>query len=315
MTRVCTALLLTAGGLLAGCPSATDEVRAISPSEDGGVIDDAGTGTARASVVTTTTIPIPEASALARRGDRFYAVGDHTAEVVTFGIAADGTFVDVVAHDLTKQTTVGSHGSQWEGVAVDDEGKVVVLSEDGEVIVFDAKLEKRVGGAPIDVAAVRKTIGGADDNNSQGEGIVLLGHGHVLVANEKLPPALVELGPAGEAPLGFTRGAAVGAFEAPSKLVPLAWWPFADLAALPDVSDLALAPDGSLWALTQEGRRLVRLEDRIAPGTPAVKGVQRVELPAELKTAEGLAFAGRDLVIATDLKLGLPNLFRLGVSP
>ena len=114
--------------------------------------------------------------------------------------------------------------------------------------------------------------------NTRGEGLLLLGRGHVLVAKQSDDPGLIEFGPRGDPPdrRRARHGPAPPSFQRPddaavSELVPLAVWPLGrDTAdALPTINDLALGPDGRVYALSSHTRVIARLERDLTPGERA----------------------------------------------
>ena len=142
----------------------------------------------------------------------------------------------------------------------------------------------------------------ADPGGSRGEGAVVLANGHLLIAKEKDPAALIEFGPAGEAAGGF-RAAAVeggaalpGGFAWPVKpgeqsFVLLAWWaPDRALArACHDLSDLEVGPDGSLYVLSDKSQSVARVGD-LDPRAGIATAGATWELPHLDGKPEGLAF-------------------------
>ena len=121
----------------------------------------------------------------------------------------------------------------------------------------------------------------ADPAGSRGEGAVFLPEGHLLVAKEKDPSALIEFGPPGAQPLGLARGGALSAGAAweiepgDHRYVALAaWWPDKPLRkACRDFSDLEIGPDGHLYLLSDKSDSIARLSD-LAPtgGTVSARG-------------------------------------------
>ncbi|HEY4753262.1 MAG TPA: hypothetical protein VIH37_08260, partial [Candidatus Limnocylindrales bacterium] len=148
---------------------------------------------------------------------------------------------------------------QIEAVCADGAGRVLVLQESPSRAELVDPLARRVLAsielaAPGGDAVARSWV---DADGSHGEGAVCLPDGHLLVAKEKDPPALIEFGPGGARPLGWRRGGALGAGEAwpvepgDHRYVPLAvWQPDAALeVACRDFSDLEVGPDGHLYLL------------------------------------------------------------------
>lgn len=156
----------------------------------------------------------------------------------------------------------------------------------------------------------------ADPVGSRGEGAVFLPGGHVLVAKEKDPAALIEFGPPGSEPLGLARGGALAA-GAPwdigagdhAYVARAVWWPDKALRkACRDFSDLEIGPDGRLYALSDKSGSIARLSDLPAAGG-AVTAMATWQLGDLDGKPEGLAFTpnGRALV-ALDTRKARHNL-------
>ena len=207
---------------------------------------------------------------------------------------------------------------QIEAVCADGAGRVLVLQESPSRAELVDPLARRVLAsielaAPGGDAVARSWV---DADGSHGEGAVCLPDGHLLVAKEKDPPALIEFGPGGARPLGWRRGGALGPGEAwpvepgDHRYVPLAvWQPDAALeAACRDFSDLEVGPDGHLYLLSDQSGSIARLAD-LAPsgGTATAPAVWRLR---GLKgKPEGLAFtrSGR-AIVALDTPKARENL-------
>lgn len=255
------------------------------------------------------TIPLREVSGLARRGDTFVAIGDRSTALVTFQL--DGSkLANVVTHRPLPKA--GADGSQFEAVAFDGRGGVVALAETGNLTILDEACENVVGSTDLDWKTAEEMLGVDLDANSLGEGLVVLDASHVLVALEKSPSALVEFGPAGDAPRGFVPDAmaAETAFEPPAKLVALASFRIED-SATPDLSEITVGPDGALWGLSQQGKAIVRFERTLKPTESRATVKRVVPIPGSLVGAEGLSFAGDRPVVARDRSAEKQNLFVL----
>jgi hypothetical protein len=145
----------------------------------------------------------------------------------------------------------------------------------------------------------------ADASSSHGEGAVLLPEGHLLVAKEKDPAALIEFGPPGASALGLSRGGALASGVAwpvepgDHRYVALAtWWPDQALStACADFSDLEVGPDGHLYVLSDKSGSIARLTD-LPPGGGTVAARATWRLGDIDGKPEGLAFTpnGRALV-------------------
>jgi hypothetical protein len=145
----------------------------------------------------------------------------------------------------------------------------------------------------------------ADPGGSHGEGAVFLPDGHLLVAKEKDPLALLEFGPPGAAPMGLSQGGALAPGEAWSigpgdhRFVPMAIWrPDKALEkACEDFSDLEVGPDGHLYLLSDKSDSIARLSD-LPAGGGTVTALATWRLGELDGKPEGLAFTpnGRAIV-------------------
>jgi uncharacterized protein YjiK len=148
---------------------------------------------------------------------------------------------------------------------------------------------------------------------------VLLPGGHLLVAKEKDPAALVEFGPRGARSRGFRRGSALRAGArwpiAPGahRYVALAaWWPDKALRkACDDLSDLEVGPDGRLYVLSDKSASIARLDD-LAPGGGRAALVASWRLRGLDGKPEGLAFTAKGrAIVALDTRKARDNLVLL----
>jgi hypothetical protein len=107
--------------------------------------------------------------------------------------------------------------------------------------------------------------------------MVLLPGGHLLVAKEKKPATLIELGPPQSRSRGLVRGGALADGErwlikkGNHRFIALAiWFPDKTLAkTCADFSDLEIGPDGCLYLLSDKSATIARLDDLPAGGGTA----------------------------------------------
>lgn len=255
-------------------------------------------------------IPVTEASGLAlrRHAGRTHvlAIGDHDATLAV-GVydpdAGDGLggLRDWQRHDLggLDGWARAPGGSQFEAIACDAIGTVVLMREDpAELVVVDAPAGRVRSRLDLVVPAWSALAGKWDDPASRGEGLVLLRGGRVLVAKEKKPRALVEFGPPGTSPRGVGLDDLLGpdeGWEVPAevtRLHALAVWPLKKdaKATLGDIS--ALACDGdSLWMLSDKSEALagMALTGSLVRGGGPVRTLDRVvRLPKAAVKPEGV---------------------------
>lgn len=253
-------------------------------------------------------LPLTEVSGLASRDGRFVAVGDHSSTVVTFGLDHDKV-TDVQKHKPLPKA--GGSGSQFEAVTFDGAGSVVVLSETGRVVTLSDDCETELASTDLDWTSANPLVDGHVNINSLGEGVVVIEKNHLLVALEKSPSAIVEFGPDGDAPRGYLADETHGdAFAPPAKLVALKAWKVDDGNA-PDLSELTVGPDHALWALSQQGKAIVRFERNLRADEDRASVKSHVRIPSDLEGAEGLTFVGTTPVVARDRQGTSKNLYVL----
>jgi hypothetical protein len=156
----------------------------------------------------------------------------------------------------------------------------------------------------------------SDPEGSRGEGAVLLPGGHLLVAKEKDPAALVEFGPRGSRSRGLLRGGALaGGARWPiargdHRYVALAVWrPDPALTkACSDFSDLEVGPDGWLYLLSDQAATIARLAP-LPPGGGRATPAAAWRLRGLDGKPEGLAFTPRGrAIVALDTRKARENL-------
>jgi uncharacterized protein YjiK len=218
-----------------------------------------------------------------------------------------------------KKVTINTGpGSQWEGVATDSKGRFFILEESpGAVYVIDSARKHLTQTITLDYKQEGLRAGGFEEN-SLGEGIALLQKGHILILKEKSPAMLIEFGPEGDDPIGVSPETLIAKREAfqlsdgeTIKYKPLKWWRFTDKSKsfMQDLSELAVGPEGVLYALSDESNRLARLESRLPVKEDKVNIKEYWDLPKAMEHPEALTFVGGAPVIGVDTKDGKENLF------
>jgi hypothetical protein len=236
------------------------------------------------------TLGLPETSALtmcSRSGGspRLLAVGDEDFAVVSAEVDDGGTLVRTWRDDLRpvlRHTAIGLRsGAGFEGVASDKDGTIVLLQEEqARMLVFAPDLSRLlhtiVLAVPVDNPVLNPAWRRAP--NSRGEGLLLLQRGHVLIAKERDAPCLIEFGPPGDQPIGVSADTVLAPdepFQRPdattTEWVPLAVWQLSGptAATLPTINDLALGPDGRVYAISGHAQVIARMEQRLTPGERA----------------------------------------------
>lgn len=214
-------------------------------------------------------------------------------------------------------------GSQWEAADGDASGRVFILQEDPAVVfVLNPEMDELV----CRIELISRTPDGDDlglgeSPNSQGEGLVLLRNGHVLIAKEKDPPVLMEYGPNEERPEGVAPDllfATSDEFPLPAnrrtQFGLLTVWRLSGSAEaeIKDISDIAVGPDEGLYLLSDESRCIAQLERTLDPEQEHLGVVSLWHLPSELEQPEGLVVTDeRTPLVAIDSGDRVRNLFVL----
>src|SRR6516164_2036551 len=142
------------------------------------------------------------------------AVGDRAAKIAWFSLSgSEEVRIDWHTKSIAKLSgsELPKHDPQIEAVCADGGGRVLLLQETpARVELIDLKALEAVASIDL-VVEGRDEIARAwsDPNGSRGEGVVLLPGGHLLVAKEKKPAALIEFGPPDSSSRGLARGGAL----------------------------------------------------------------------------------------------------------
>ena len=271
-------------------------------------------------------VPLREVSGIClRRGPAneltLLAIGDRAALVAWFVQPNDDMASldwQTVGIDRLEGTRLPVDDPNIEAVCADGAGRVLLLQESPpRTELIDPLAHRVVASISLDIPGRDElSRSWADPAGSHGEGAVFLPGGHLLVAKEKDPPALIEFGPPGAAPVGLARGGALPPGEAwpidpgDHRYVAIGtWWPDEGLlGACADFSDLEVGPDGRLYLLSDKSDSIARLAD-LSPGGGAASALATWRLGSMKGKPEGLAFTpnGRALV-ALDTRKARHNL-------
>src|SRR6516164_7633741 len=232
-------------------------------------------------------VPLREVSGICLRRGRnsrmfLIAVGDRVAKIAWFSLSrSDRGRIDWHTSSIAKLSgsKLPKRNPQIEAVCADGGGRVLLLQETPpRVELIDPKALEAVASIDLEVEG-RGTIARAwsDPKGSRGEGAVLLPGGHLLVAKEKKPAALIEFGPPHSRSRGLVRGGALANGErwpikkGRHRFVALAiWLPDKSLAkTCTDFSDLEIGPDGCLYLLSDKSSTIARLDELSAGGGTA----------------------------------------------
>lgn len=290
-----------------------------------------------------TALPLTEISAFALRqgeaGAELIVVGDEDFGVLCVPLSDDGQLGESERCDLWRKlpmdVVASSDGSQFEGVACDGEGRVLVLQEGpGRVLVLSRRLDTLLHTIRLIVDPDEPDFGEKwhDDDNARGEGMLLLRDGHLLIAKQRKPIRLIEFGPPGADPLGISPDTLLptdAPYDVPSgdgeaELAVLASWRLADGEdedAFESINDLACDADGRLFLLSSRTRRIACIEEALGADEERARFAQVWDLPdgtpgGEDDRPEALAlpFEGAALVGIDTKKPGDNVAFVRGVS-
>jgi len=310
--------------LLIACAAACSS----SSAEDDTTVAEAPLTTIRLEVAQSSKLPLKEVSGLGARkidGKQSYlAIGDSSSVVVTFDLDEAGKVKSPQKKNLA--SLFGAGPSQFEAVAGDGAGKVFVLNEgEGTISVLTKDLGRIEHTIKLTIPEDHDLYSAWDrDENSRAEGMVLLKNGHILIAKEKGPAALIEFATKRSQPAGYKAELALGdrAFDVPrgesSELVPVAYWELKASAArvIGDISDLAIDGEGRLLLLTDQGRAIVRVERELSPEEGKIDAKDVFELPCAVDKPAGLVFAnGKPIVAIDNQDDAIDSVFSFGALP
>ena len=276
------------------------------------------TKTKRLRVQRVLDVPLREVSGICLRRDRggrmsLMAVGDRGTHVAWVDLPAGDDWSDewrTADVSRLQGSELPKDDPQLEAICADGAGHVLLLQETpARAELVDLEGSCVIASITLDIEGDSELAESwCDEDCSHGEGAVLLRGGHLLVAKEKHPAALVEFGARGARSQGFARGSALAAGAAwPIKrgehaFVALAvWYPDKALRkACPDFSDLEIGPDGRLYLLSDKSAAIARLED-LAPGDGDAMLAACWELADVGGKPEGLTFSATgQAIIALD---------------
>jgi hypothetical protein len=297
-----------------------------------------GTDDHRLRVRSTLHVPLREVSGICLRRCRrnqmvLIAVGDRAATLAwapmprTDGPSRRGKHASFDWRTANIARLPGSSlpakNPQIEAVCADGGGRVLLLQETpprAELVDLNAL---RVVASIDLVIEGRSELARSwnDPDCSRGEGAVLLRGGHLLVAKEKHPAALIEFGPAGSRSRGYStrtvlaEGARWPVKPGRHRFVALAVWrPDKALrTCCDDFSDLEIGPDGRLYLLSDKSATISRLGTlRPGGGAASVRAAAWYLEDIDGAKPEGLSFdADGGAIVALDKRKRRNNLVLL----
>jgi hypothetical protein len=256
---------------------------------------------------TRTALPLTEISAFALRqgadGREVVAVADDDFGILRVPFDGGGSLGEVDRCDAWRSLPVdvlaASEGSEFEGVACDGDGRVLLLQEGpSRVLVLSPALDRLLQTIQLTVEPDEPGFGKKwhKDDNARGEALLLMRDGHLLVAKQRKPIRLIEFGPASDDPLGVSPDTlladgepfAVPAGEAAASYVVLASWGLAGVAKddFESVNDIAADADGRLFVLSSRSRRIACIQERLRPDEEQAAVTRVWDLPGEVPGGE-----------------------------
>jgi len=215
-----------------------------------------------------------------------------------------------------------SDKSQWEAIATSKDHILILREYPSDIFVFSKNFKGLVQTITLNVPDSHAIFSDWDSQpNSRGEGMVLLKSGHILVVKEKKPVQLIEFGPKNAVASGYKRGDGVGVedyfpLQAGEyvNFFPLKHWDVESQSRdlIPDVSDLAIGPDGNLYALSDQNTGIAAIQNVLSPTEDTFKVEFYWNLPKGIKKPEGLVINENfEPIVASDLPKIKRNLFHL----
>jgi uncharacterized protein YjiK len=261
-------------------------------------------------------VPVPELSGLAVTGTvggplQLLAIGDRKSVLARATLTDEPLLWNVV--DL-ERTGLGHDRPQFEAISATADGTILLLCEDPPVVVAlrpDDSQVDRMALFPGDRGLLADVF---DKSSSSGEGLLPLSDGRLLVAKEKDPPLLVEFGPRRADAAGVLPDSLFDSTErlalTDGGLHALAAW---KVGGVDDISDLAF-PDGVLYCLSDQSRRVVTVELPLEPDSHRARVRESWELRVPKRRGEpdgkpeGLVVVDGSLIVGLDTESPRANL-------
>lgn len=275
-------------------------------------------------IVARENLPLKEISGMAKfredGKDKVVLIGDDKAKVYWLDEGLEQSFKDRMIDRFSLCQTddfdecdrmMKKITKNWEAIAADGANQFFLLQEHTQsVVVMNRDLSSFVHVLHYNFAdafdhAVSK---GARKirKNALGEGMILMKNGHVLLAKENFPVALVEFGPDGDDALGLNPSSLLSEGESfhfqsddfHQRLVPLHSWTLATHGKC-DISELALDKENQLLALSEDCLTIYRYKTLELSVEPKPSDV--FILPGEIRSPEGLVVLGDEWLVGSDV--------------
>lgn len=289
----------------------------------------------RLRILRTFSAPLREISGLSRAGQHIFAVGDNSPQLGIFNFSENKLQIDKIVdftaplrenyflcarvHNSICRSLARAIEQQWEGLYYDAASDTVQILQEstGSIFVFDRNLDRILQHTVLDFFPEPRAIP-TRDGNSLGEGFLPLANGHVLVAKEKFPTAIIEFGAHQHQPQGYHPQRPVprrAVTAAQRTLSPLHHWHLpVDVDKDCDLSDIAAAENGELYGLSQTCGRIFHFA-ALDPREEYLQIVQSWQLSHKIKTPEALAIiAAQVFLVASDVKTARHNLWLLATD-
>ncbi len=203
--------------------------------------------------------------------------------------------------------------TNWEAIATDAQGNIYILQEN-PVLVYklSSDLGKVLGVVrprfeDVFEANQQDLLSLEIEQNSLGEGMVLLGNGRILISKEKYPSYLIEFGKEtsqaekqSSLSLEFPQEAVDSGFENSIDIIdfrPISVWNFSSSSKC-DISDLSVF-QGQLYVLSEKCN-LITVLSSLSRKSENVEPLRFIPLPRALSQVESLSMKGAQYFIGSD---------------
>ena len=261
-------------------------------------------------------VPLQEVSGIARFDDKLYVVGDSVAElaIIDFSTMQVLKQIDfsnllrerfslcIAAQNNTCSDILKTLGTQWEGIYVNDGGVALLQENTGSVYVFDLRITKLKEHILLDYRT-DNTDAQQENDNSLGEGVMLLGDGSILIAKEKFPTAIMEFAVQRQSDrAGIIR----------KEMQATHTWKLASEGKQCDLSDITRDPNsGRIYGISQICRSIYKFK-ALAKDSDELTVEQRWRIPDAVIAPEALLVTeGGEFIVGSDTKQVRDNIYVL----